>query len=668
MTKFIAGVAAGFSAILFAASLQAQAPDEDAVVVTATRFSEYRRDVPVGMTIVTEEEIRQSGATNFAEFLVRLPGLVTRNNSGGPDLQLDLRGFGMTGDQNTLVLIDGERISENELVPAKLLSVPLSAIERIEILRGAGAAPYGGGATAGAINVITKAPRPGERTLRVAAAAGGFGTTDLRASGSWASEILGLTLHANRYDTENYRANNAVTQDNLDGALRLFGSGDDHVALKFGSDRQRLRLPGVRTQAQLQSDPRGTDTPRDYSTRDGWHLGLAARGRAGDAELAAELVFRNRFATALFGDYLFGGLFDTFLETRADTLSFSPRAKIPFTLAGRDSHLIFGYDFADWDYVNRQASSPALIPTPFVHTTASQENRAWYARAHVSLAQATLLTAGVREQRTRNRISDALAGTTQRRSDTPGAWELAVRHRIDRPVSVYGRLGKSFRIPTVDENAFTPAGAAVLEIQTSRDAEVGVEYRDGPLGYRVSAYRNELKNELHFNRLLGLFGANTNLSPTLRQGLEVEAGWQATAAVRIGMAYNWREAKFRSGTYGGVNVAGHDVPMVPAHSANLKLHWRFAPRTAFIADLRYVGKQRYDNDQANTFPTRMPAYTVVDVRLTREIAGWQLGLAVNNLFDERYYSYAVRNAAGTSFSAYPERPRWVSAIAEYAFK
>ncbi len=107
--------------------------------------------------------------------------------------------------------------------------------------------------------------------------------------------------------------------------------------------------------------------------------------------------------------------------------------------------------------------------------------------------------------------------------------------------------------------------------------------------------------------------------------------------------------------------------MVPKHTANLKLAWQFASRSVFAADLRYVGKQRYDNDQANTFPTQMPAYSVTDLRVTHEVAGWTLTFAVNNLFDKRYYSYAIRNAAGTSFNAYPERPRWLSFVAEHRF-
>jgi iron complex outermembrane receptor protein len=223
-------------------------------------------------------------------------------------------------------------------------------------------------------------------------------------------------------------------------------------------------------------------------------------------------------------------------------------------------------------------------------------------------------------------------------------------------------------MPTVDENAFTPAGAAVLLVQTSRDAEVGAEYRRGQIGLRAALYRNDLENELHFNRLIGAFGANTNLAPTRRQGLETEARWQATATLLLSAALHLREAKFRSGLYGGVNVSGNDVPMVPKHTANLKLAWQFAPKSVFAVDLRYVGKQRYDNDQANTFPTQMPAYSVTDLRITHEVANWTLAFAVNNLFDKDYYSYAIRNAAGTSFNAYPERPRWLSLVAEVRFK
>ena len=73
----------------------------------------------------------------------------TRNLDGSPDPQIDMRGFGISGNQNTLVLLDGQRMNENELVGIRWSTVPLDSIERIEVLRNAGAVTYGGGATVG---------------------------------------------------------------------------------------------------------------------------------------------------------------------------------------------------------------------------------------------------------------------------------------------------------------------------------------------------------------------------------------------------------------------------------------------------------------------------------------------------------------------------------------
>ena len=51
-------------------------------------------------------------ANVYADVYGSISGTV-RDNSGNPDQSVDLRGFGVTGDQNTLVLVDGQRLSEN---------------------------------------------------------------------------------------------------------------------------------------------------------------------------------------------------------------------------------------------------------------------------------------------------------------------------------------------------------------------------------------------------------------------------------------------------------------------------------------------------------------------------------------------------------------------------
>jgi iron complex outermembrane receptor protein len=61
----------------------------------------------------------------------------------------------------------------------------------------------------------------------------------------------------------------------------------------------------------------------------------------------------------------------------------------------------------------------------------------------------------------------------------------------------------------------------------------------------------------------------------------------------------------------------------------------------------------------------MPAYTVVDVKLTQTISKLTVGIAVNNLLNKLYYSYAIRNGAGTSFNAYPQADQTFLLTAEY---
>ena len=110
----------------------------DPVVVTASRFPERALGTAVGTRVITAEDIARSAARTLPEIIGQLGGVHIRDASGSPNQQLDLRGFGITGDQNTLVLLDGVRVSAIDLSSPHLMSIPLESIERIEILAGGG--------------------------------------------------------------------------------------------------------------------------------------------------------------------------------------------------------------------------------------------------------------------------------------------------------------------------------------------------------------------------------------------------------------------------------------------------------------------------------------------------------------------------------------------------
>jgi iron complex outermembrane receptor protein len=654
--------------VVLASFSPAYGAEEPAVIVTATRFPENRLEAPIGMTVITAQQIAESTAKTLPELLAHEAGITVRDNTGSPDWQIDMRGFGITGDQNTLVLLDGQRLNENELVSVRWSAIPIESIERIEIVRGSGSVLYGGGASGGTINIITRAPQRSTSRTSVGASAGTFGTREFRGGLVVGGNQLGLTLHANDYASDNYRANNRNEQRNVEGDLRWFGSRG-HAAFKFGLDQQKLRLPGARTAQQLESDPKGASTPGDFSDRDGARGAFALSYDLGFGELATELGYRESDRISLLKDYSgFGS--DTHTDTRTRIWSLAPRLKVPYDAFGNRNSLIVGIDADDWDYDSRKSDT---FGTPAAHVLATQRNAAVYAQQNTAIGEDTKLTLGARQQRVTTTATDVMnpaAYASGSKTSSPRAWDVALRQNLAQSTAAYGRVGRSFRIATVDEVYSQFGGGpplfdslvALLEPQTSREREIGLEYRVRDLRIRGSAFLIDLENEIYF--FFPTF-SNINLPPTRRKGMELEITARAGPALTFFGNVSATQARFVDGNVGGVDVSGNTIPLVPRNAANAGSSWRLAAGTRLSGAIRFVGRQYYDNDQTNTFPGRMPSYTTADLKLSHAVAGLALNASLNNILDRRYYSYGIRNGAGTSFNAYPQPGRTILLSAEY---
>ena len=643
-------ITAGFLAGCISLS-QAQ---NETVVITATRFPDAKRDLPVGVTIITADDIRKSASSNLPDILAQFGLLQVRNLAGTQNQQVDLRGFGITGDQNTLILVDGLRITENELESAQLAAIPLESIERIEIVRGGGAVLYGSGATGGTINIITRRGTPGETRAHALARAGGYGTEEARAGVERYGENLGGGLFASYEDTNGYRRNSRYRDRNAIARVEAY-SPVGRVYAKLGVDELRQRLPGSLTEAEIAQDPRQTDTPNDWREREGVQLAIGGTKPLGRHELSADLGYRSKHSRfsigTAFGDFTGDG--------NVDQWTFSPRGRFAFDALGRTHELVTGVDLEHWQF----GATTDFAGLPSSQRTSEQSNAALYAQANLWLASATRLVLGTREQRMAQRLTLEFPPSADRTSSHHlGAYEAALRQGFGAGWWAYGRLGKSFRVANFDENAcFFPATcpSELLRPQTALGSELGAEYDNGRVRGRASVYQIELNNEIYFSPLVPPFGANINLSPTRRRGVEFEGGLRARDTLDLRAALAFLEARFRSGTYGGVDVTGKTVPLVPAVLATAGASWRFSPASRFNVNARYVGRERFDNDQANNFHLQ-PTYGLVDVKLEhRPARRVELALEVRNLFDKRYFSYGAVNdpVMPTTFSALPEPGR-----------
>ena len=159
--RHVAPLCAAVCATFSASSSVAQTaiePQLKETVVTASRIEQALQTAPIGATVILGDDIRSRGMLDANEAVRKLGGVAARSDlNGGREASLDLRGYGDTAANNLVVLVDGIRISENEQASARLSAISPDMIERIEIIRGGASVVWGEGATAGVVNVITRA-------------------------------------------------------------------------------------------------------------------------------------------------------------------------------------------------------------------------------------------------------------------------------------------------------------------------------------------------------------------------------------------------------------------------------------------------------------------------------------------------------------------------------
>lgn len=124
----------------------------NAVEVTATRVQRDILEVPLAVSVVTEDQIAKGGAT-VADLLSDIPGIQISN-----DGSVGLKRIGIRGEDpfRTVIMIDGQKISEHKSMSGTPILIDPSSIERIEVIKGPNSVLYGSDAIGGVVNIITK--------------------------------------------------------------------------------------------------------------------------------------------------------------------------------------------------------------------------------------------------------------------------------------------------------------------------------------------------------------------------------------------------------------------------------------------------------------------------------------------------------------------------------
>lgn len=212
---------------------------EFSTVVTGTRTPELSQRATVKTDVVTHEEAERRGATNVAEALASQPGVQVNPGAygylGGISA-IQIQGFDLS---RVLVLEDGEPVIGDVGGAIDLASIPMTDVDRIEVVTGPTSALYGSSAIGGVVNILTAPPRADGPSARARAEYRSHNGAVLQGVGAYRRGRYWLALDLG------YTRQDGIAQDPSLPDLQIPQSGRSVIGLRLGArfgDRAHVQL------------------------------------------------------------------------------------------------------------------------------------------------------------------------------------------------------------------------------------------------------------------------------------------------------------------------------------------------------------------------------------------------------------------------------------------
>ncbi|HIV71993.1 MAG TPA: TonB-dependent receptor [Candidatus Aquabacterium excrementipullorum] len=569
------------------------------VVVTATRTPVAASQVLSDVTVYTRKDIERQGAGAVADLLRLAPGF-EMGRSGGSfgTTSLFVRG---ADTRHTAVLIDGVRVDSQSTGGATWEALPLDQIERIEIVRGPDSVIYGSDAIGGVVQIFTRKGE-GQPRLELGVGAGSRGLAKADASLSGRSGAIDYAVSAATERSDGFNA--IVSPTNSSYNPDDDGYRNHNASARVGLDinkAHRLEVSALTQHVNAQYDGYAS-TDDDHAVHDldtarlawsaqwldNWHSDLSA----GESKLRYETrpsayvtetrvrsyAWNNQFS---FGEHLLTAL----LERREDELENTGLSSAPTAGEGDRSQNAVGLGYA-WRHQGYA-----------LQFNARQDDDSQFG-SHTTGGVAGGLELG--------------AGWNLR-----GAW------------------GTAFRAPTLYQQ-YSASGNPNLKPETSRNAEVGLRFRQGGFEAGATVYRNKVRDLISYDApgiCADSWGCYRNTGRAVLKGLTLDA----------------------KGSIGPVRLAGSVDFSSPKDAETDEILLRRARRHASLrADTDagawtfgaqwLVSDKRQDFDYDSYSAKTLGGYAVLNLDVQYRISDqWRVLLRVDNVADKDYqtsYDYA----------------------------
>ncbi len=621
----------------------------DEVVVTAARTAENKKDVSANITIIDQEEIKLSASRNVGDLLAekaighihKYPGGLTSIGIRG--FRTDTHGNDLQG--HVLILLDGRRAGTGNV--AKLLT---ENVERIEIIRGAGAVQYGSAGMGGVVNVITQQGE--QNTAFVEAGGGSFGSNEMS---------IGGTLKAKQFDfSGSYTRSSADAYETGNGD-EFGNTGYDAtsgISANLGwsfSEKNRLGLIFTRSELDNYGSPGyfSANDLDDSTEKENYSIDLNYNGadNTGHWQWMARWFFgqdENSWLDPVASD---PSGWDDGVASSNKTDQQGAQAQLTGTFG--HTRLTGGIDWLDYEVKN------SWTPTKTTYT-----NPAVFLLGKTTFPDQRLtLDIGFRYDSYEVEVVEPAGRDSDDSHFTP---KVGLSWMATEQLKVRAQYAQAFTMPSADQLAadFDSYGTRTvgnpdLDPETSATYEAGMDYSRKSFKMGITYFHTDFEDKIITDYLADGSKTWKNLGEATISGFEGEFSYD------LGMRMDW---DWEIRPYFNMTLltelederTGDDLLDVSGMNMSAGLVVSDGDGISCRLNVAYAGEQDVEDWESGAYPTPVVALDAVTV--TDLTASWrfyendQMGALtlrgeINNLLDEEYAYVKGYPMPGQSFFA-----------------
>ena len=607
--------------------------------LSSNYFNEVDTFAPFSSEVYTQDDIKNSNATNIYDFLSQNTSLSLAPSSGNRfSKKISARGYGLTiGSHNLVVTLNGRRLNNIDTSGPDIAGVNINDIERVEITKGTGSVIYGDSAMAGAIHFYTKK----NIETKVSSTSGNYGVTQTSASVGINDEKINLNISIDnsKHDGFHKAATGGVkdkgkqTKSNIGGTYTT--DAGTEISLDISRTNSDIRYPNYLSDAQFKADPTGNGSGSRYTYRD------------------AETSSANYKVKRKLGENL------EFITNRSQI---GKESKNYYSWSGTtvDNYI---YDYKGNDYLLNYTNGNIKVNSgvnlfngkrivevasyPYGNTT-SKKNLGIFSQLQYSTND-SIFSIGARKEKV-DYAYDPVSGPAKLTGEYDlSAFDIGVNTSLSPNTSLFTNYNQAFQAPLIDRffvSATWPATGQVfngfVKPSESQNFNVGLNHLTDKSKTKLTLYRSNVKDEMFLCKSnaasdCSYFGDNLNLDKSHKQGFELQNKYVFSPKWSTDINYAYTIAKIDSDDMGDGALNGKTNPMTSKHNISTSVIYSFNDKVNMTLTQKHRSRAYAEEDYANKFTEMQPEYNSTNFNFSYNPNNdLSFVFDVENLFENSY--------------------------------